>query len=118
MNNPSDNCISYTDLVNATKTDFNELKQKVECLEVAQFLTNAEKRQKSLLCPVLALAIESGFTTEFKIRQLPSQFEYLSIKAILRHKGLNENHNLIIFRMINAGIDLKLIARYFEVAKN
>lgn len=81
---------------------------------LSAFLKRAYEKQKSVLCPVIALAIESNYLNDEYIRQFPSKFKFLSIKKILLHAGLDSTQNKLVYRQLNRGINLYEISKNFE----
>ena len=72
-----------------------------------------ENQQNSILCPYLAIALETNFINEDYIRMFPSNFGRMSMRKIINHLGMTEFNSNKIWRMIENGYTLKQIS--FEV---
>ena len=70
-------------------------------------------QQNSILCPYLAIALETNFINEDYIRMFPSQFGRMSMRKIIDHLGMTEFNSNKIWRMIEDGYTLEQISRYF-----
>lgn len=70
-------------------------------------------QQNSILCPYLAIALETNFINEDYIRMFPSQFGRMSMRKIIDHLGMTEFNSNKIWRMIEDGYTLEQISRRF-----
>jgi hypothetical protein len=94
-------------------------------LNIIRYLKEADESQ----CPLISLEVACNMTTMEEIRKLPSHYERLSCRKILQFVGDNpstrilnpdtdevEKLNVVIYRLIDNGWDLKEIADYLQNA--
>lgn len=83
--------------------------------QISQVLFNAHYRQKnSLLCPYLAIGLETNFYSEDHLRTFPSKMTRMSMRKIVNHLGYTEFNSNRIWRMIENGMTLLDIANEIE----
>ena len=81
---------------------------------ISRTLLKAHNNQRnSILCPYLAIALETNFINEDYIRMFPSQFGRMSMRKIIDHLGMTEFNSNKIWRMIEDGYTLEQISRRF-----
>lgn len=81
---------------------------------ISRTLLKAHNNQRnSILCPYLAIALETNFISEDYIRMFPSQFGRMSMRKIIDHLGMTEFNSNKIWRMIEDGYTLEQISRSF-----
>lgn len=81
---------------------------------ISRTLLKAHNNQRnSILCPYLAIALETNFISEDYIRMFPSQFGRMSMRKIIDHLGMTEFNSNKIWRMIEDGYTLEQISRRF-----
>ena len=81
---------------------------------ISRTLLKAHNNQlNSILCPYLAIALETNFINEDYIRMFPSQFGRMSMRKIIDHLGMTEFNSNKIWRMIEDGYTLEQISRRF-----
>ena len=81
---------------------------------ISRTLLKAHNNQRnSILCPYLAIALETNFINEDYIRMFPSQFGRMSMRKIIDHLGMTEFDSNKIWRMIEDGYTLEQISRRF-----
>jgi len=81
---------------------------------ISRVLLKAHNNQEnSILCPYLAIALETNFINEDFIRAFPSQFGRMSMRKIINHLGMTDFNSNKIWRMIEDGFTLKQISRCF-----
>ena len=81
---------------------------------ISRTLLKAHNQQEnSILCPYLAIALETNFINEDYIRAFPSQFGRMSMRKIIDHLGMTEFNSNKIWRMIEDGYTLEQISRRF-----
>jgi hypothetical protein len=81
---------------------------------ISRTLLKAHNNQKnSILCPYLAIALETNFISKDYIRAFPSQFGRMSMRKIVDHLGMTEFNSNKIWRMIEDGYTLEQISRCF-----
>lgn len=81
---------------------------------ISRTLLKAHNNQRnSILCPYLAIALETNFINEDYIRMFPSQFGRMSMRKIIDHLGMTEFNSNKIWRMIEDGYTLEQISRSF-----
>jgi len=81
---------------------------------ISRTLLKAHNNQRnSILCPYLAIALETNFISEDYIRMFPSQFGRMSMRKIIDHLGMTEFDSNKIWRMIEDGYTLEQISRRF-----
>jgi len=81
---------------------------------ISRTLLKAHNQQEnSILCPYLAIALETNFISEDYIRMFPSHFGRMSMRKIINHLGMTEFNSNEIWRMIEDGYTLEQISRRF-----